>query len=154
MRNSMMKVPVSELSGAALDWAVAISNGFECGLIDVNRHIFGCNDSHGRQNVIGHINNETVSELLHARYYRPSTDWAQGGPLIDSYQVALVPEANDGEVGTESSDRWIAEIYYDGGEHYATGADDSALIAICRAVVGSKLGDVVQVPVELVSDHE
>lgn len=123
--SEFVEVKTAELIGMALDWAVALADR-------------------------GPDRMPSAAQFKVWGDYRPSTSWMEGGPLIVSYQVALVPEANDGEVGTESSDRWIAEIYYDGGEHYATGACDSALIALCRAIVAAKLGDVVQVPVVLV----
>lgn len=122
--SEFVEVKTSELVGTALNWAVALADR-------------------------GADRMPSAAQFKVWGDYRPSINWSEGGPLIDRYQVALVPEANDGDIGTESSSRWIAEIYYDGGEHYATDACDSALIALCRAIVAAKLGDVVQVPVVL-----
>lgn len=75
-----------------------------------------------------------------------SSDWDFGGPLVQQFQVALVPEAHVGDEGTEHSDRWYADIYYDGGNQYTTGFKDHALIAACQAIVATKFGDSVKVP--------
>jgi hypothetical protein len=66
--------------------------------------------------------------------YSPSTDWAQGGPLIDAYRIAF----EDG----------IVDFYacLPGGEGYGK----THLIAACRAIVVAKLGEAVDIPTELV----
>ncbi len=63
------------------------------------------------------------------------------------YQVALNPEAHNGAEGTETSERWIANIYYC-GDQYTTEPARNELVALCRAVVVTKFGDWVSVPVE------
>ena len=75
--------------------------------------------------------------------FRPSTDWAQGGPLIEKYDVRL-NKTTDG--------KWYASTdgYIMGGN--PIGNSRSALIALCRAIVAAKLGDVVHVPKELIND--
>ena len=61
----------------------------------------------------------------------PSTNWSQGGPLIERYYIDI------------ESGPWSA--YYGGQTMHG----DSPLIAACRAIVAAKLGDVVEVPEEL-----
>jgi hypothetical protein len=61
-----MKVKVSELQGAALDWAVAKCKGM--------------------------VPNSTILQKFFKEYtFKPSTDWAQGGPIIERENCALRP---------------------------------------------------------------
>lgn len=64
-----------------------------------------------------------------------STDWAQGGPLLDKYRIELTDLDGDG---------WLADVCVREEDWtkllgYATG--DKPLEAICRAVVSSAFGD-------------
>ena len=74
--------------------------------------------------------------------YAPSTDWAQGGPIIEREQVELCMHNN--EEGTPVI--WKAAPYWDIG---AEGYGPTPLIAAVRCYVTSKLGDVVEIPEEL-----
>lgn len=69
--------------------------------------------------------------------------------LITQYQIALIPESHDGWVGTELSERWYANIYFEGGNEFTTGMCETPLIAACRAIVGMKFGDEIEIPKEL-----
>lgn len=111
---SMIEVKTDELSGAALDWAVAKVEGY-----DLMKHPFRRAFIDG----VGHVD------------YRPSTDWSQGGPLIEEYRVAIDYRA--------LSKTWDA--YCSG---WMNGCE-TPLIAACRAIVAARLGDTVQVPAEL-----
>lgn len=96
----------SELTGAALDWAVAKCEGVD-GLFEayeVGRHHY-------------------------------STNWAQGGPILQRHISELI---DCGESGWEACCD---------GTYGATG--NTALEAVCKAYVASKLGDDVDVPEEL-----
>jgi hypothetical protein len=64
----MMKT--SELTGAALDWAVAKCEGFDPGFEYT-------------------LNDAIV--LLGLNPYDPSTNWAHGGPIIERENLELVP---------------------------------------------------------------
>lgn len=77
--------------------------------------------------------------------FRPSTDWAQGGPLLDEYDIALNGGVADGERVIYATLRAVAD-----DAPFATATGPTRLIALCRAIVAAKLGDVVQVPAELV----
>lgn len=129
----MVDVPANCLSDGALDWAVAIAEGLEPALTPPN---YGNGVS-----LVYIVNTEPL--------YRPSTDWSQGGPLRDKYRVAVY-EVDGGKVAAtlrgESPTFWIDE-----GSSDADATGPTALIAICRAIVASKLGDIVAVPVCLVS---
>src|SRR5574337_110575 len=111
-----MKIKTSELSGAALDWAVAQCEGFLYRNRDIERQAW----------------------LAHGPY-EPSTDWAQGGPVIEQEQmlIACYPAA---------SEPWMASYTFRTGVS-ATGP--TPLIAAMRCYVASKLGDEVDIPEEL-----
>ena len=128
----LIEVNTADLTGAALDWVVA---QVEAVPVAIAAPHYGTD--------------WRVYKPDFGGKYSPSTDWAIGGPLIAKFQVALIPEARDGMEGTEMSERWYADVYYDGGEQYTTEHCDTVLIAACRAIVATKFGDSVQVPKEL-----
>jgi len=108
-----MLIKTSELDGAALDWAVAKAvNGFE-GLSHWSVVTYGG--------------------------YSPSSDWSQGGPLIEQGEVKIKPAWRE----------WYASAR-NGILHYAETSGPTPLIAACRAIVAANLGDEVEVPEELV----
>ncbi len=111
----------NELTGAALDWAVAKCEG---GTIRAEHGVF-LNQGDGYD------------------YYTPSTDWAQGGPIIERESMGIwMYQWN--EQG-EAEQGWYAEDK--DGDHVQTGP--TPLIAAMRVYVASKLGDDVEVPDEL-----
>jgi hypothetical protein len=67
--------------------------------------------------------------------WSPSTDWSQGGPLIEKYKVSVDVRPLSGRWDAYCSG-WINDC-------------ESPLIAACRAIVASVLGDTVSVPKEL-----
>ena len=132
--SQFVEVKTAKLIGPALDWAVAKAVGLT---EEKNGLRF---DRAGRPTVSGDF----------AIPYQPSTNWAQGGPLIDKYKPWISPPVNDPD--PEQPYGWDAEIYDEAGFDVigrAIGCP-SNLIAICRAIVVTKLGDVVQVPADLV----
>jgi hypothetical protein len=101
----------SELTGAALDWAVAKCNN------NLNMHFM------------------TQWEQGHRNY---STDWSQGGQIIEREKIKLDPWR----------DRWEATSWNEAlGSDFAYGP--TPLIAAMRCLVASRLGDEVDVPKEL-----
>lgn len=116
-----MKSKTAELQGAALDWAVAKADGKadDC-------EVHAGNVLYGR----------VTSGFVH---YRPSTNWSQGGPLLDGPdgRIQLLPMFNP--------DYWNARVA--GRSAWMRG--DTPLIAAMRCYVASKLGDEVDVPEEL-----
>ena len=110
----------SELTGAALDWAVAKCEG-ELGTFDFYLH-----ESTGAFM----LESGEVSIL-----YSPSTQWKEGGPIIERERMWLAPRLN-GE--------WGAEMF---GKFAALGL--TPLIAAMRCYVASKLGEEVEIPEEL-----
>lgn len=61
--------------------------------------------------------------------YSPSTNWAQGGPIIERERIRLDPDSEDGQEG-----EWYADTHRD------CGRSDAPLIAAMRAYVASKFG--------------
>jgi hypothetical protein len=101
----------SELTGHALDWAVAMAENWAGADFEVKPY---------------------------------STDWAQGGPIIEREKTAL--RAYDHE-----TDKWSAEPSIDTVQirlsSFSTGP--TPLIAAMRCYVTSKLGDNIDIPKEL-----
>jgi hypothetical protein len=112
-----MKIKTSELTGSALDWAV------------VNCSI-----------------EKTFADFAPHRYsYRPSTDWAHGGPIIERKEIGIrrnMPCSED--MQWEASPSITAK-----GAGGRFGYGSTPLIAAMRCYVASKLGDEIDVPEEL-----
>jgi len=101
----------NELTGAALDWAVA-----------------RCEGGVGKNQLIG-------------AWYAPSTDWSQGGEIIEREIITLIHPRWDGWTAHKYDDRIEDESYTVDGP--------TPLIAAMRCYVASKLGDEVEIPAEL-----
>ena len=71
-----------------------------------------------------------------------STDWAQGGPIIEREEIALEPMTHD-----EHGDGWLATRVE--GPAICMEFGQTMLIAAMRCFVASHLGDEVDVPEEL-----
>ena len=115
-----MKIKTSELTDAALDWAVgtAIGGLYQPGSVRDAFWIWP---------------GEPVKHSKATPAY--STDWAQGGPIIELEGIIL-------RCGLHG---WDAELE----EFDAISHGPTALIAAMRCYVASKLGDEVDVPEEL-----
>ena len=82
--------------------------------------------------------------------YSPSTDWSQGGPIIERDGVNLSQEFGGSEGSFAKPTGWMARIYKLGGPINPTGyRGPTPLIAAMRCLVASKLGDEVEIPEEL-----
>lgn len=132
----MIEVKTADLIGPALDWAVAKAEG-----LDHTIYFY----RYGGYWVVPVVKDGYNPERK-VDWFSPSTDWSQGGPLIEKYTIAL--ESADADPGADW--RWNARFECDGAGHTGTPKCGSTpLIAACRAIVAAKLGDVVQVPAEL-----
>lgn len=112
-----MKMQTSDLTGAALDWAVAKCEGI------------------GEVDKFGGVWVPMPKEPHFNEAYTPSTNWAQGGPIIEREKIEL------GRTQTE----WRAQRY----DVHCVAYGPTPLIAAMRCYVASKLGDTVDVPDEL-----
>lgn len=101
----------SELTGAALDWAVAKCEG---------------------------VMNDFVYKSA-----SPSTDWAQGGPIIEQEKVCVAWLSKQ-DLGMEPEHYCVAHI-----DGIYTRYGSTPLIAAMRCYVTSKLGDEIEIPTEL-----
>ena len=110
---------VSELSGAALDWAVATAK------------LDGIGWAMGPHYPIDLTPLPSSPSLP----FRPSTDWAQGGPIIEREEIAI----------DYDPDVWNAAMY--GEPCYLSGP--TRRVAAMRCYVASKLGDGIEIPKEL-----
>lgn len=78
--------------------------------------------------------------------YSPSTNWAQGGLIIDKENITVGKIWNDGEPGVHSLYNAKAQIpFIDGKPNYDAWAyGPTVLIAAMRCFVISKFGDTVE----------
>lgn len=137
-----MKVKTSELSGVALDWAVAI--------LEFPKGSYGGEADHysGNKNQrLVRIPDKAKRCWTLAQY---STNWAQGGPIIELEKMIVVrgndlifPKGN--ENGDTSEPLYLAR--YSGSNSWMHG--QTPLIAAMRCYVASKLGDEVDIPDKL-----
>lgn len=119
-----MKIKTSELTGAALDWAVAKCEGGTDFVFDGITWGFTLG---GQQKVLAKGWAPSMS-------FCPSTNWAQGGPIIERELLLLRPYGLS----------WECSM---GGINWLKGT--TPLTAAVRAYAASKLGDAVDVPEEL-----
>ena len=122
-----MKVKTSELQGAALDWAVANCEG------ELSQH--------GGQVHLVESKVRFYEDTLDIQY-TPSTDWSQGGPIIERKEIALEPMTHD-----KFGDGWLATRVE--GPAVCMEFGPTILIAAMRCYVVGILGDEVEVPDEL-----
>lgn len=131
----------SELTGAALDWAVAKCEGFYW-------HIEVKPTAYGPKPFVFEEHGE-VSCL-----FQPSTRWAQGGPIIEYEIITLDVATTDYDEEKDAVVRLTTPIWYavmkaDGDDDEIMMRGKTPLIAAMRCYVASKLGDEVDVPEEL-----
>jgi hypothetical protein len=111
-----MKINTNELKERALDWAVSVCVGQSFTHGDCEYEIDGRVFQRG-------------GSSIERRY---STDWSQGGPIIEREKI---------DVLYEHDLRWVA-VPQKGIESYGP----TPLIAAMRCYVASKLGDTVEIP--------
>ncbi|CEL30236.1 phage protein NinX family protein [Pseudomonas fluorescens] len=116
------EVKTQDLSGAALDWAVAQAEQVKVTV----------NGAFSEKVFIG-----SKSGLIKG-LYKPCADWSHGGLLIEKYAVEF-------EWITDATIR--AEV----PACASSGYGNKHLTAACRAIVASVLGETVSVPKELLS---
>jgi len=124
-----MKISTADLTGAALDWAVAKCEGLGA-----------------------HVYLEADGKLcFQSRLYNPSTDGTLAATIIERERIDVVrgndlvfPKGN--EKGEYSEPLWLAS--HGAGRKFH---GPTPLIAAMRCYVASRLGDEVEVPDELLS---
>lgn len=134
-----MLIKVSELEGAALDWAVA-----KCEKLPVRKDPMNIDGDYwiwsdmwppvpGYARIGGKNNG-----------YSPSTDWAQGGPIIERLNGLQVKSWLESKQGNR------CEVHIHNYECDSIAFGPTPLIAAMRCYVASKLGDEIDIPKELV----
>lgn len=114
----------AELTGAALDWAVAKCEGKESHLV-IDRHV---------------LTTPILQENGAYKWFQwePSINWAQGGPIIEREGIAT-------SKSTSSNPAWRAGMH----GKAMTWHGPTPLEAAMRCYVASKLGDEIEIPKEL-----
>lgn len=125
----LVEMKVSDLTGAALDGATAVALGGE-----FKPYHFGVNDDAPSFDAWVFPDGSACTS------FSPSTEWSQCGPLIDTGCDAV----------RRVFDEWHATSCHNEHGYSVTQVGETALVAVCRAIVAAKLGDVVQVPEVLV----
>jgi len=121
----------SELSGAALDWAVAHAQGLDYEIVDgtvvTGAKLYEANSA------------EKYFGCEFEEVYSPSTDWAHGGPIIErgGFCFEFDPEAEE------------FTAFYPTKQGSPEGVGENHLIAAMRCYVAYKLGDEMEIPEEL-----
>ena len=124
----MMKIKTNKLTGAALDWAVAKCEGGTDFWYDTIATYWIKLDGKDRALSKGW-----------SQSFTPSTEWAQGGPIIERERICPCPS------NTAAGSPWSATDL----TGHITQFGPTPLIAAMRCYVASKLGDEVDVPEEL-----
>ena len=112
-----MKIKTRELENTALDWAVAKCEGVA--LVD------GCI-----------FTKDPADEQV---LYSPSTNWVQGGPIIEREWICVNSWPNE----SDNDARWLATNWETPKTCQCWGP--TPLIAAMRCYVASKLGDEVEI---------
>lgn len=132
-----MKIKTADLTGPALDWAVAKVQGY------AEVKIFGRTRPSDRGWVEVRFNPEP--KAVTARF-DPSENWSQGGPIIEQEELGLKRNAPCSQ-GRE----WEASPSITAkGAGGKWGYGPTPLIAAMRCFVASHLGDEIEIPEELV----
>lgn len=141
----------SELTGAALDWAVAKCEGH----LDPTRELRGKMiprvvldpEWYGYDNK-PMLRFNPAPDVYYRPDYAPSTDWETGGPIIEREMIQLTPKCMVNPLhGWAAAYRSFDEDDDVYALHRKRGK--TPLIAAMRCYVASKLGDDVDVPEEL-----
>lgn len=116
-----MKIKTDNLTGPALDWAVAKCEGFTDEV-------------------------ERSGWAWHPSWYNPSTSWQEGGPIIEVEEIGIRRNAP-----CSTGREWEAFGSITAkGAGYRWGYGPTPLIAAMRCYVTSRLGEKVDVPDELI----
>jgi hypothetical protein len=110
---------INELTGAALDWAVAKIEFPDPDYEDADRFVY----VHGDDEF----------------HFTPSTNWAQGGPIIESNLITIF----------RHDEEWFAHSQLSTPEDFH---GDTPLVAAMRCYVASKMGDTIDIPEGVATD--
>lgn len=144
-----MKIKTSELSGIALDWAVAKCEGLPIRHDPMN---FGPAFAEGgfwiwdERGPIGKRDYRLIG-----RQYSPSNNWSQGGPIIERGQLCVgykhQPDPNHAPLLDSETICWARTT---SGGHLSYGP--TPLVAAMRCFCQAKFGDEIEIPDELLEN--
>jgi hypothetical protein len=129
-RETKMKLKTTELQRSALDWAVA-----KC---EFNEPHYEPDDW------LVYVTERDSDD--DGWIFKPSTDWSQGGPIIEREWLDVTPWPNE----SDEDMRWQCK-QHDSIDCVAFGP--TPLVAAMRCYVASKLGDEVKVPKEILDEN-
>jgi hypothetical protein len=115
-----MRYKIRELDGPLLDAAVALAEGYE---LDCDGYNLSVRESGGAPSA-----------------WHPSTDWAQGGPIIERERIGVTWPEQSPALGYE----WHANIAREDASFNCDGP--TPLIAAMRAYCASKFGEEIDLP--------
>ena len=127
-----VKIKVVEAAGTTLDWLVAKCEGATDLEFDSITWGFRLN---GKLKVLAKGWAASMS-------FCPSTDWAQGGPIIDREMLGVVPSES-------ISGKWCCRPRQKEYPRFPIVYAGSPLLAAMRCYAASKLGEYAEVPAEL-----
>lgn len=125
-----MRVYIREATGPVLNWLVARCEGYGPDVYMRNIDI--------RKDVNGKIVGITVPVYRDYTWFSPSSDWSQGGPIIDREDIELVSAQGHHE-SAKIMAVWRNNVF---------GFGQTNLVAAMRCYVASKLGEEAEVPEE------
>ena len=120
-----MKVKVAEATGPVLDFLVGICEGRVPG-------VYG-----GVVRASAHPDFPQSPPMFGPELHY-STDWAQGGPIIEREKISVLD--------TGDASKWEARVWNGAALNFRCLYGPTPLIAAMRCYVASKLGDEVEVP--------
>lgn len=125
----MTLIKVSQLTGVALDYAVALCSGTVANLMS--------------DGICFHFELDGKSKVLSSGWadsmmWCPSTKWSQGGPIIEREKITIDP--------FDDSPNWCATIP---GYMYRV-YGQTPLIAAMRCYVASKVWETIEIPDQLI----
>ena len=123
----------SELTGTALDWAVAKCEDVVI-IEDYSLASFPLLIVPGEEHLVNDFYNG----------YSPSTDWAKAGPIIEREQIEVRVHE-----GSRVKCEWKSGHWDEDKGVCVWSVGPTPLIAAMRCYVASKLGDEVEIPKEL-----
>ena len=121
--NKTTTVKTSDLTGATLDWAVAKCEG---------------------------LHREDTVWAIWASTHQYSTDWCQGGPIIEREGINVCIQHDEPGCKFSHELRWYAQLDHRCHTAYGT----TPLVAAMRCYVASRLGDEVDIPTDLVNIND
>ena len=138
-----MKCKVQDLSGPALDWAVASA----LGSLNTSRMVRpGTSAIQAELNSRGQVTAWDDDKFDYG-LFEPTTNWKQGGPIIEKQEIELLKWAIDGWKAKDTNYQFLNTPQE--RVHFAEMYGPTPLIAAMRCYVASKLGEEIEIPEEL-----